>query len=235
MFQDSFIIREKNITTKVWLFPLSLTLHLLIVLLLIIYPLLNPGSLPQIEIYSAFLAPPPLPPPPPPPPPKKREGSKKTTRIRPVQAQTNIEPGKLVAPVEIPEEIAEEELSDIGIEGGIEGGVEGGVVGGVLGGVVGEVESPIRAVGETKQPKLIKKVDPIYPEIARQARVDGTVIIDATTDIYGKVANAKIIKSIPLLDQAAVDAVRQWVYEPMIINGRPRSVIFVVTVIFNLR
>jgi len=90
-------------------------------------------------------------------------------------------------------------------------------------------------VGEIKPPKLIKKVEPLYPEIARQARVEGIVIIEATTDIYGRVASVKILRSIPLLDQSAVDAVRQWLYEPMVINGKPRGVIFVVTVTFKLR
>jgi len=121
------------------------------------------------------------------------------------------------------------------VEGGVVGGVLGGVVGGILGGVVGEVEAPIRAVGEIKPPKLLKEVKPIYPEIARQARVEGVVIIEAVTDIYGRVAHVKVLRSIPLLDQAAVDAVRQWVYEPMIINGRPRGVIFTVTVTFKLK
>jgi protein TonB len=78
-------------------------------------------------------------------------------------------------------------------------------------------------------------VDPLYPEIARQARVEGVVIIEATTDVYGRVQNVKVLKSIPLLDQSAIDAVRQWVYEPMIINGRPRPVIFTVTVRFQLK
>jgi protein TonB len=82
---------------------------------------------------------------------------------------------------------------------------------------------------------LVKKVEPIYPEIARQARVEGVVIIEATTDMYGRVASVKILRSIPLLDQAAVDAVRQWVYEPMVINGKPRGVIFTVTVTFKLK
>jgi protein TonB len=109
------------------------------------------------------------------------------------------------------------------------------VVGGVLGGVVGEVESPVRAIGEIKEPRLVRKVDPVYPEIARQARVAGTVILEATTDISGRVATVKVLRSIPLLDQAAIDAVRQWVYEPMIINGRPRGVIFTVTVRFELK
>jgi protein TonB len=61
------------------------------------------------------------------------------------------------------------------------------------------------------------------------------VIIEAVTDIYGRVQHVKVLRSIPLLDQAAVDAVRQWVYEPMIINGRPRGVIFTVTVTFKLQ
>ena len=114
-------------------------------------------------------------------------------------------------------------------------GVLGGVVGGVLGGVVGEVEAPVRAVGEIKPPRLVKRVDPTYPEIARQARVEGVVIIEATTDIYGRVQRVKVLRSIPLLDQSAIDAVRQWVYEPMVINGRPRGVIFTVTVHFKLK
>jgi protein TonB len=108
-------------------------------------------------------------------------------------------------------------------------------VGGVLGGVVGEVEAPVRAMGDIKPPKLLKEVAPVYPEIARQARVEGVVIIEATTDIYGRVVSWRVLRSIPLLDQAAIDAVRQWVYEPMIIHGKPRGVIFVVTVRFQLK
>jgi len=97
-----------------------------------------------------------------------------------------------------------------------------------------EEASPVRAVGEIKPPKLIKKVEPVYPEIARQAQVEGVVILEATTDIYGRVKAVRVLRSIPLLDQAAVDAVRQWVYEPMIIDGEPRGVIFTVTVSFKL-
>ncbi|MGZ5439531.1 MAG: energy transducer TonB, partial [Candidatus Aminicenantales bacterium] len=122
-----------------------------------------------------------------------------------------------------------------GVEGGVVGGVLGGVVGGVLGGVVGEVEAPVRAIGDVKPPKLVREVAPVYPEIARQARVEGIVIVEATTDVYGRVTSVKVLRSIPLLDQAAIDAVRQWVYEPMIINGRPRPVMFTVTVRFQLK
>ena len=105
----------------------------------------------------------------------------------------------------------------------------------MLGGVIGKIEAPVRAFGEIRPPKLIKEVKPIYPEIARLARVEGIVILEATTDTYGRVQFVKVLRGVPLLDQAAIDAVQQWIYEPMIINGRPRCVIFVVTVTFRLK
>jgi len=95
--------------------------------------------------------------------------------------------------------------------------------------------SPVRAIGSIKPPKLIKEIKPVYPEKAKEAKVEGEVILEATTDIYGRVQNVKVLKSIPLLDQAAVDAVRKWVYEPMIIDGKPRGVIFTVTLTFHLK
>jgi len=98
-----------------------------------------------------------------------------------------------------------------------------------------EILAPVRAVGEIKPPKLIKEVKPIYPEDARQKRVEGTVILEATTDVYGRVKKVEVLRSIPLLDQAAIDAVRQWVYEPAIIEGRPIGLTFTVTVNFKLK
>jgi TonB family protein len=97
-----------------------------------------------------------------------------------------------------------------------------------------EEDEPVRAIGDIKPPKLIKMVKPVHPEIAKQAIVEGVVILEATTDVYGRVVNTKILRSIPLLDQAAIDAVRQWIYEPMIIDGKPKGVIFTVTVVFEL-
>jgi protein TonB len=84
-------------------------------------------------------------------------------------------------------------------------------------------------------PRLVKRVEPLYPEIARLSRVQGTVILEATTDIYGRVAAVKVLRSVPLLDAAAVDAVRQWIYEPLVVNGRPRGVVFTVTLRFELK
>ncbi len=93
---------------------------------------------------------------------------------------------------------------------------------------------PVGSIGNIKHPKLIKEVKPVYPEAARNAGVEGVIIIEATTDVYGRVINTKILRGIPLLDQAARDAVKQWIYEPKIIDEKPRGMIFVVTVTFKL-
>lgn len=95
-------------------------------------------------------------------------------------------------------------------------------------------EGPVRVIGEIKPPRLLKQFNPRYPEIARQARVEGLVIVEAETDVSGHVQNVKILRSIPLLDQAAIDAVRQWIYEPLMIDGKPRGAIFTCTVRFQL-
>jgi TonB family protein len=127
-----------------------------------------------------------------------------------------------------------------GVQGGVSTGVEGGVKGGVAGGVAGAQDlikfegDAVRAVGEIKAPKLVKEVLPRYPEVARQARVEGVVILEAKADEQGNVIDARILRSIPLLDQAAIDAVKQWKYEPMLIDGKPRKIIFTVTVRFVL-
>ena len=105
-----------------------------------------------------------------------------------------------------------------------------------LEGVVSEVQPPIRVVDDINSPKLIKRVDPIYPEKSRKAEVEGEVILEVHTDIYGRVKRAQVLRSInPLLDKAAIDAIYQWKYEPKIINDRPREVIFTVPVKFKLK
>ena len=130
-----------------------------------------------------------------------------------------------------------------GVEGGVSGSVEG-VVGGVVGGIVGGTVSAqdlkefekdaVRAVGDIKPPKLIKQVNPVYPEIAKQSGVEGLVILEAKADEQGNVVDTRVLRSIPLLDQAAIDAVRQWVYEPLVLDGKPRPVLFTVTIRFKL-
>jgi TonB family protein len=94
---------------------------------------------------------------------------------------------------------------------------------------------PVRVGGDVPPPKKIKDAPPIYPPVAQEARVQGVVILEATIDDAGNVVNTKILRSIPLLDQAASDAVLQWKYTPALLNGVPVPVIMTVTVNFTLR
>lgn len=93
--------------------------------------------------------------------------------------------------------------------------------------------APVRIGGQIKPPTKIKDVKPVYPAIAQSARVAGAVTIEATIGFDGKVVDAKVVRSIPLLDQAALDAVRQWEYSPTLLNGVPVSVLVTVTIKFT--
>ena len=95
-------------------------------------------------------------------------------------------------------------------------------------------EGAVKVTDTIPPPRLIKKVDPVYPTIASQAGVEGVVILEARTDVDGRVKNVRVLRSVPLLDQAAIDAVRQWTYEPLIIDGQPKEAIFTTTVRFTL-
>jgi protein TonB len=147
------------------------------------------------------------------------------------------------APLEAPKEIK----AETGLEAGFErsAGVEGGIIGGVAGGITGGIPeppppppppaAPVRVGGNIKPPQKTRDVRPVYPPIAQSARVQGIVIIEATIGPDGAVKDAKVLRSIPLLDQAALDAVRQWVFTPTLLNGVPVPVIMTVTVQFTLQ
>jgi protein TonB len=148
-----------------------------------------------------------------------------------------------VAPIEVPSEIKPEEALDLGIEGGVVGGVEGGVPGGVVGGVVGGLPTgapppPARVVrigGQIAQPRIIRKVEPVYPDLAIQSRIGALVILEAEVDVRGHVKNVKVLRGHPLFDESAMQAVKQWRYQPLLLNGEPTGFILTVTVTFNLR
>lgn len=93
--------------------------------------------------------------------------------------------------------------------------------------------APVRVGGRIMAPKKIKDVKPVYPTIAQSARVAGVVTIEATIGPDGKVIDAKVLRSIPLLDQAALDAVRQWEYIPTLLNGVPVPVLITVKINFT--
>jgi TonB family protein len=95
--------------------------------------------------------------------------------------------------------------------------------------------APIRVGGNVQPPAQLKTVKPVYPAVAVSARVQGVVVVEATIGIDGKVADAKVVRSIPLLDAAALEAVRQYEYAKTLLNGVPVPVIMLVTVQFSLQ
>jgi protein TonB len=98
----------------------------------------------------------------------------------------------------------------------------------------GGLRAPIRVGGNIPPPKKIKDVKPVYPAIAQSARVQGIVIIETTISETGKVVDARVLRSIPLLDEAAIAAVMQWEFTPTLLNGEPTAIIMSVTVNFTL-
>jgi len=220
----------------------SLAVHVIVVAAIIVLPLVVGESvLPATsEAVRAFFVPPPdvaLPPPPPPPPPAGARALKPAPAApRPTEA------AKFVAPIEVPELVQPEESLDLGVEGGVPGGVEGGVPGGVLGGIVGGLPEapppaaapPVRVGGIIRTPKLLNRVTPAYPELARAARTSTTLILEAIVGVDGRVQSVKVLRGHPLFDQAAGDAVKQWRYQPLLLNGVPVPFIVSVTLNFNL-
>jgi protein TonB len=145
------------------------------------------------------------------------------------------------APVQAPSEIKPEtgivEERAASVVGDI-----GGVVGGIPGGVPEAPPpppppppAPVRVGGNIQTPKKVKDIPPVYPPIAQSARVQGVVILEATIGPDGRVQDVHVLRSIPLLDAAAIDAVKQWVYSPTLLNNVPVPVIMTVTVNFTLR
>ena len=226
-------------TKQGYTLPVSIAIHAVVLLAVVIVPLMTAEALPEpTSVVKAFFvepqAAPPPPPPPPPPAPKAAVQPRAMSTPQPVQEN------KFTAPIETPYEVKPDEGIDLGVEGGVPGGVEGGVPGGVVGGVVGGLpDAPpppaaVRVGGQIKEPKKLKNVAPVYPDIAKQARVQGVVILECTISPQGKVTDVKVLRGIPLLDAAAIDAVKQWVYSPTLLNGVPVPVIMTVTVNFRL-
>jgi periplasmic protein TonB len=228
---------------------ISTAAHLIVLVILLAIPLVYVSTeLPPVPDVLAFVvsaAPPPPPPPPPPAP------ASSTTPQKPSAARTVPATAVQSAPVKAPTEIAAERIveagSDQGVPGGVEGGVPGGVIGGVLGGLVGAplpappppapptVErAPVRIGGALTAPALLERVDPVYPPIAVQARVQGVVILEAVVDSSGRVEDVRVLRSIRLLDAAAMEAVRKWRYSPLFLNGTAERFVLTVTVSFRL-
>ncbi len=245
MFEQTFVEGRGKTKSGMAVFA-SFAVQLAGVAILVIIPLIYTDTLPRATLASMLTAPPPPPPPPPPP----AAQPIKVVKIAPRQ----FDAGRLMAPKTIPKDIAmikEEDLPppSSGVVGGVTGGVAGGSMGGVLGGIVGavplaappppKVEKPktparIRVGGNVQAANLIRKVVPVYPTLAKQARISGTVRFQAIIGKDGTIQNLQLVSGHPLLVAAAQQAVSQWVYRPTLLNGDPVEVVTTIDVNFTL-
>jgi protein TonB len=93
----------------------------------------------------------------------------------------------------------------------------------------------VRIGGRLVAPKLIRPVSPVYPDLALQSRLTALVTLEAHVDTRGRVIDVKVLQGHPLFDEAAITAVRQWRYQPLLLNGVPTEFLVAVTVKFNLQ
>lgn len=235
----------KKKTNKSWTILLSTVIQVGLLGILILLPLIYTEALPKTMLTTLLVAPPPPPPPPPPP------AAAPVKIIRPVARL--IQAGKLVAPTAIPKQvniIKEQEMppdvAAVGVAGGVPGGVPGGQVSGVLGGIIGGVgssnvppppkETPKRIPvgGNVQRAMLIHQVLPMYPPLAKQARISGVVRLHAIIAKDGTIQQLEVISGHALLQAAALDAVRQWRYRPTLLNNEAVEVDTTIDVIFSL-
>jgi protein TonB len=188
-----------------------------------------------------FLMAPPPPPPPPPPP--------AAAPIKVVRAVSEIVEGQLRTPTKIPKNIQmikeEETPPDLGggVAGGVPGGIPGGSAGGVIGGIISSTPVAVPKVATPQRVRvsqgvsnglLIKRVQPNYPPLARQARIQGQVVLHAEISKDGTIQNLQLISGHAMLAPAAIEAVKQWRYKPYLLNGEPVAVETEVIVNFSL-
>jgi protein TonB len=163
--------------------------------------------------------------------------------------QTEVINGQLRQPSKIPQKVQmikeEEAPPDLGA-GGVPGGVPGGIPGGSAGGVMGGILNSTAAVPKVATPQrvrvstgvatglLLKKVQPNYPPLAKAARIQGHVMLQAEISKDGTIQNLQLISGHPMLAPAAIEAVKQWRYKPYLLNGEPVAVETQVDVIFSL-
>jgi protein TonB len=253
MFEQTFV-EGVGKTNKAWTVLVSFMGQIVLIGVAIIIPMIYFDALPKSQLTSFLVAPPPPPPPPPPP----AAAPVKVVKVIPRQ----FDAGRLMAPKAVPKEIAmikEDELPPpssgvVGVVGGVPGGVPGGTPGGVIGGIIGSVptaappppppvkkEEPkpvtpqrIRVGGNVQQAMLIRQPKPVYPPLAKQARIQGVVRLNAIIGKDGTIQNLQVASGHPLLVPSALDAVKQWVYKPTLLNGEPVEVITQIDVNFTL-
>jgi protein TonB len=242
MFEDSLIesggkLKTKRGSTSV----VAFLIEFMIIGVMVLIPLIFTEALPKGQMMFLLVAPPPPPPPPPP-------AAAAVQHVKVIQ--TDIVNGELRTPTKIPQKIkmiqedeAPPAMATTGVVGGVPGGIPGGSMGGVIGSVLSStptvaphIATPqrVRVSSGVSSGLLIRRVNPTYPPLARQARIQGTVILQAQISKDGSIENLQLVSGHPMLAPAAIEAVKQWKYKPYLLNGEPVEVDTQVQVNFTL-
>src|SRR5437588_11845511 len=223
MFEQTLLDSNNTIAShRGGITAISFILQAVVIIVVVLIPLMFTEALPMKELTTTLVAPPPPPPP---------AASASAVKPRPV---AKINPtAELRTPTRIPQKI--QKVNDVqqgapappttiaGVTGGVPGGVAGGTVGGVLGGVLSGTPTHlpsqpkpqrVRMSQGITQGLLTHKVKPEYPAIAKQARIQGPVVLKAIIGKDGKIQNLEVVSGHPMLSQAALEAVKQWRYKP---------------------
>ncbi|MGE0406814.1 MAG: energy transducer TonB [Candidatus Korobacteraceae bacterium] len=244
MFEDSLLESSGRLKSgrQKYTTAISFVIQMMLIGVLVLIPLIYTEALPRQQLMTFLVAPPPPPPPPPPP-----------AAVAPrqvVKVETEVVQGQLRQPTKIPEKVQmvnEQEAPPavggaFGVVGGIGSG-EGGAMGGVIGGIIAStpvavpkavVPQKVRVSQGVAQGLLVREVKPNYPPLARQARVQGAVVLQAVISKDGSIQNLRVVSGHPMLVQSAMDAVKQWRYKPYFLNGEPVEVETSITVNFTL-
>jgi len=241
LFADTLIASDNKLRPRnPWAVIGSLSFQLLLVAALIIVPLYFTDTLPsRRETVTLLYAPSP-----------PAAASKATTYRAPTPTATYT-PSKISIPAPV-RKTEEAQPAPAGTVGGVVGGVPGGVVGGIPGGVLSDVLGSthgVPAITKTPEPAPIKRirvaarvveanlihdVTPTYPPEAGRARIEGSVVLLAVISKDGRVQDVRVESGLPILAQAAIDAVKQWRYRPYLLNGEPVEVDSRITINFTL-
>ncbi len=230
---ESNVVAKK--TNKSWTIIVSTIVQGLVLGVLILIPLIYTEALPRAMMATLLVAPPP--PPPPPPPPQAVE----VKVVRPVARL--LTQGRLMQPRAIPKQVVvfrEAELPpEVPTGPGVFGGVDS-LLGGLGADATGVAPPPPPRITRTKvggnvqEAKILARPNPVYPPLARQARIQGKVQLHAIIDKEGRVSELQVVSGHPLLVKAALDAVQNWRYQATVLNGEPVEVDTTIDVNFVL-
>ena len=256
MFEDVFVDGVGR-TKSTSMMMLAMCGEVLMVTIFVILPMIYFDVLPSTTLKSFLVAPPPPPPPPPPP-----AAPMKAVKVIPRQFDAGRLVAPKAVPKEIAQ-IKEDEMpppsaGGVGVVGGVPGGTAGGTAGGVLGSILDSAPravavlpppppapkvvekkevapTRVRVGGNVQAGLILRRVQPIYPALAKSARIQGTVVLSAMISKDGAIENLTVQSGHALLIQAALDAVKQWTYKPYLLNGEPVAVSTEIEVHFTLQ